>query len=60
MATTDFAKVLCEDQIDTVFIATRHDSHASLVVESLKHNKNVWVEKPLALNLRIRADKTNL
>ncbi len=51
MATTDFAKVLCEDQIDTVFIATRHDSHASLVVESLKHKKNVWVEKPLALNL---------
>ena len=51
MASTDFAKVLGEDQIDTVFIATRHDSHASLVMECLKHNKNVWVEKPLAINL---------
>ena len=48
---TDYAKVLCDDQIDTVFIATRHDSHASLVIECLKHNKNVWVEKPLAINL---------
>ena len=37
-------------EIDTVFIATNHDSHASLVIDCLKKNKNVYVEKPLCLN----------
>ena len=34
---------------NTVFIATRHDSHAKYVLKSLKANKNVFVEKPLCL-----------
>ena len=34
----------------TVAIATRHDSHASLTVAALAQGKNVFVEKPLALN----------
>ena len=36
--------------IDTVFIATRHDLHAQYVIECLKAGKNVFVEKPLAIN----------
>ncbi len=35
--------------INTVFIATRHDTHASLVISALEAGKNVFVEKPLAL-----------
>lgn len=43
--------VLNNNEINTVFIATRHDSHASLVQKALENGKNVFVEKPLALNL---------
>lgn len=38
-------------EINTVFIATPHSSHAELVVQSLKSGKNVFVEKPLAMNI---------
>jgi len=31
-------------------ICTRHDSHAGIALESLKAGKNVFVEKPLAIN----------
>jgi len=48
--TTDTAEIIENDEINTVFIATRHNLHASLVVEALKVGKNVYVEKPLALN----------
>lgn len=48
---SDFKDVLSKESINTVFIATPHSSHASLVIESLKANKNVFVEKPLAINI---------
>jgi polar amino acid transport system substrate-binding protein len=47
---TDAEEVLSADDIDTVFIATRHGSHADLVAKALTAGKNVFVEKPLALN----------
>jgi len=50
-ASTDLLAVLEDEEIDSVVIATRHDTHASLVEKSLKAGKNVFVEKPLALNL---------
>jgi len=49
-ATTDYQTILNDKDIDTVLITTRHNAHASLVIESLKANKHVFVEKPLALN----------
>lgn len=42
--------VLNNEKINTVFIATPHSSHASLVIRSLEARKNVFVEKPLAIN----------
>jgi predicted dehydrogenase len=42
--------VLGDQAIDIAVIATRHDSHARLVVESLRAGKHVFVEKPLALH----------
>ena len=48
-STTDYEQVL-DDASDSVFIATRHDSHASLATEALMRGKAVFVEKPLATN----------
>ncbi|TLX75670.1 zinc-binding dehydrogenase [Labilibacter sediminis] len=49
-STTDYQEILKDEEVDTVFITTRHNSHAKFVVESLKAGKNVFVEKPLAIN----------
>ncbi len=37
-------------RVDTVFVATRHNSHAKYVQHALAARKNVFVEKPLCLN----------
>ncbi|CAM5570138.1 Putative dehydrogenase OS=Sphingobium scionense OX=1404341 GN=GGQ90_004911 PE=4 SV=1 [Sphingobium scionense] len=50
-ATSDTAGLLNEPAINTVAIATRHDSHAKLTIDALHAGKHVFVEKPLALNL---------
>lgn len=49
-ATTDVAHVLASPDVDAVLIATRHDSHADLVVRALEAGKHVFVEKPLAID----------
>ena len=49
-STTDYKEVLKDEEVDTVFITTRHNSHANFVKESLQAGKNVFVEKPLAIN----------
>ncbi len=41
--------ILEGDDINTVFIATRHDSHAHYVMKALKAEKHVFIEKPLCL-----------
>lgn len=43
--------VLQNADVDLVFIATRHDSHAKYALEALKNGKSVFVEKPLCLTL---------
>jgi predicted dehydrogenase/threonine dehydrogenase-like Zn-dependent dehydrogenase len=48
-ASTDVNEVLTDKDIDLVFICTRHDSHAELVLKALESGKNVFVEKPLAI-----------
>jgi predicted dehydrogenase/threonine dehydrogenase-like Zn-dependent dehydrogenase len=39
-----------EDDSNTLFIATRHDTHAGYVMRALKAGKNIFVEKPLCMN----------
>lgn len=41
--------LLADKNTNTVFVATRHDSHAAYVTEALQNKKNVFVEKPLCL-----------
>ena len=50
-ASSDLDAVLADPEIDTVFIATPHDSHAELVLEALAAGKHVFVEKPLATRM---------
>jgi predicted dehydrogenase/threonine dehydrogenase-like Zn-dependent dehydrogenase len=47
--TSDEKDILENEDINTIFIATRHDSHAEYVIKSLKNDKNVFVEKPICL-----------
>lgn len=42
--------ILKNSNINTVFIATPHSSHAQYVIQALQNGKNVFVEKPLAMN----------
>lgn len=46
---TDLNSIFKNKKINTVAIVTRHDTHADLVIKSLRSKKNVFVEKPLAL-----------
>ena len=48
-ATTDTDALLANAAINTVAIATRHNSHARLTMDALKAGKHVFVEKPLCL-----------
>ena len=49
-ATCDAEEIMTDDEIDVVFVATRHDTHADLVIRALEKGKHVFVEKPLCLN----------
>lgn len=49
-STTDYQEILNDTDVDLVMITTRHNLHASMIMEVLKQNKHVFVEKPLALN----------
>lgn len=48
-STTDNDAIFDDPEIDAVVITTRHDSHAELVCRALDANKDVFVEKPLAI-----------
>ncbi len=41
--------VVNNNRINTVFIATPHNSHAQYVIQALEQDKHVFVEKPLAM-----------
>lgn len=49
-ATGNADEVISDKNVNTVFIVTRHDTHAGYVRQCLAENKNVYVEKPLCLS----------
>jgi len=49
-STTDHHEILRDADVDLVMITTRHNLHAPMVIDVLNAGKNVFVEKPLALN----------
>src|SRR5262249_9207410 len=48
--TTDYRELLGRDEINTILIATRHDTHAHMAAESFRAGKTVYVEKPLVIS----------
>ena len=50
ISTTDYKNILSDENIDTVIITTRHDSHAQIINDALIANKKIFVEKPLAIH----------
>lgn len=49
-STTDYRNLLKNDETGLIIITTRHNLHAPMAIESLQAGKDVFVEKPLALN----------
>lgn len=47
---TDPDTVINADDTDTVFVATRHDTHARYTAAALHSGKHVFCEKPLAMD----------
>ena len=50
-SSTDSNDIMSNDNINTVFIATQHNTHTKYVVEAIRSRKHVFVEKPLAMNI---------
>jgi predicted dehydrogenase/threonine dehydrogenase-like Zn-dependent dehydrogenase len=48
-STTETQRVLEDPEVNAVVIATRHNTHAELVVRALEAGKSVFVEKPFCL-----------
>src|SRR5689334_9994864 len=49
-AVSSAAEVLDDADVNLVVVGTRHDLHAELARKALERNKDVFVEKPLALD----------
>jgi scyllo-inositol 2-dehydrogenase (NADP+) len=47
---TDYKRMLAEEQLDCVFVATPSRYHAEIVAAALDHNLHVFCEKPFALD----------
>jgi predicted dehydrogenase/threonine dehydrogenase-like Zn-dependent dehydrogenase len=42
--------LLADPGVNSVIIATRHDSHAELATKAMMAEKHVWLEKPIAID----------
>lgn len=63
-AYSSYETIINDPEIDILYIATPHNSHASLTIKGLQNNKHVLCEKPIALNYAdalqmINASKAN-
>lgn len=49
--TSEKSDIFGDEAINTVFISTRHNTHAGYVMEGLQAGKHIFVEKPLCLTM---------
>jgi predicted dehydrogenase len=47
--TTDSNEIFSNDEINSVFVTTRHDDHANKVIQAIESKKHCFVEKPLCI-----------
>lgn len=55
-----YDELLEDENVDIVYIATPHNSHAFLTIKALENNKNVLCEKPFALDYEEAKEMINL
>jgi predicted dehydrogenase len=48
---TDYIKMIGENDLEALFVATPTKLHAEMVIHALQHNIHVFCEKPFSLNL---------
>ena len=48
--TSDYTLLLTNKEINTIVIVTRHDTHADFIKKALQARRNVFVEKPIAID----------
>ena len=48
-ATTDYASILQDPEVDAILVATRHNLHAKMALQALQAGKPVFLEKPMAV-----------
>ena len=48
--TTEIEAILQDEEVDVVFIATRHSTHANFTIRALESGKHVFVEKPMVVS----------
>ena len=51
ICSTDYNELLNNPEINTVIIGTRHNTHTEILLKALQANKNIFIEKPLCLNM---------
>ena len=49
-STSDYHKILNDEEVDLVLVTTQHHMHAKMTIEAINAGKSIFVEKPLALN----------
>ncbi len=57
--TSRFGEVLARDDVDAVVIATPDFGHTPIMIEALKANKDVYVEKPMSLDVEKANEAVN-
>lgn len=50
-ATTDFAEIIEDSEIDVIVVTTKWDKHKDVTVAALRSGKHVFLEKPIASTL---------
>ena len=46
-SSTDIKKVWNDSKANTIFVLTRHNTHAEFIIKALRSGKNIFVEKPM-------------
>jgi len=59
-AYTDYVKMISENELEALFVATPTKLHAAMVIYALEHNIHVFCEKPFSLTIEQGLKMTDL